>query len=348
MSNGGNVGGATTPTLRISAVTSGDAANYDVVIANSFGSVTSVVATLAVITPSAGGYEAAIIANNPIAYYRLNETSGTVANDYWGGHPGTYGTAAMLGVPGPQPPTFTGFEANNTANQSLSGNAASGVTNNFGTLNTNTATFTMWLYPTAAQDPFTGLEQNRGGNNPGGFGYTSGYLGYTWNNNNAATYGATWSQNLTPPLNQWSFVALVVTPTEADVYMTDPNNPGNLLSATTSPGGPANNVEAKTGPWQIGVDATGATRTFIGTIDEVAIFDHILTPTQLSQLNVAGPYGLANLTITLSGSNVIVTWSHGSLQQAPTPVGPWTANPATSPYTVPAGSAANYYRVILH
>jgi hypothetical protein len=346
--NGGNVSGTATPTLTIANVTGANAAGYDLVVTNSAGSVTSSVATLSVITPTPGGYEAGVIANNPIAYYRLNETNGTTAFDYWGGHPGTYGSASLFNVPGPQPPAYIGFEANNTANQSASGNAASGVTNNFGTLNTNMASFTMWLYPTAAQDNFTGLEQNRGGSNPGGFGYTSGYLGYTWNNNSAATYGATWSQNLVPPLNQWSFVALVVTPTNANVYMTDPANPGNLLSATTSPGGPANVVESHGGTWQIGVDVTGGTRTFIGTIDEVAIFDHILTPSQLSQLNVAGAYGLANLTITYNGSNIIVSWAHGSLQEAPTPVGPWTANPATSPYTVPAGSAAKCYRVILH
>ena len=57
-------------------------------------------------------YESAIIANNPVAYYRLNETSGTSAFDYWGGFPGTYGAAATMGVAGPQPPAFAGFEAN--------------------------------------------------------------------------------------------------------------------------------------------------------------------------------------------------------------------------------------------
>src|SRR5207249_7629875 len=62
-----------------------------------------------------------------------------------------------LGVSGPQPPAFIGFEANNTANLSASGSPSSGVTNNFGTLNTNMATFTMWVYPTATEDDFTGL-----------------------------------------------------------------------------------------------------------------------------------------------------------------------------------------------
>ena len=51
--SGTNISGATTPTYGISGVTTNDAGGYDVVVANSSGSVTSVVAMLTVVVPSA-------------------------------------------------------------------------------------------------------------------------------------------------------------------------------------------------------------------------------------------------------------------------------------------------------
>jgi hypothetical protein len=51
--DGGNISGATTSTLTLTSVAASDAGSYSVVITNSFGSVTSAVATLTVIVPPA-------------------------------------------------------------------------------------------------------------------------------------------------------------------------------------------------------------------------------------------------------------------------------------------------------
>lgn len=45
-------------------------------------------------------YRAAVLATNPLAYWRLGETSGTVARDEMGLNHGTYVNAPTLGVPG--------------------------------------------------------------------------------------------------------------------------------------------------------------------------------------------------------------------------------------------------------
>jgi hypothetical protein len=45
-------------------------------------------------------YSAAVLADHPVAYWRLDETAGTVARDELGGHPAMYQGQCQLGVPG--------------------------------------------------------------------------------------------------------------------------------------------------------------------------------------------------------------------------------------------------------
>ncbi len=340
---GGNVATSTNATLTITNVVPANAGNYDVVITNSAGSVTSSVVALGVITPALGGYEAVAGAANPLAYYRLNETSGTNAYDYFGGHNGYYGAGAIMGVPGPQNPPFAGFEANNTGVQ-VAAVANSWVAAPFGSLSTNTVTFTMWIEPTGTFDSFAGLVINRGGGVSGGFGYTGGQLGYTWNNNSANTYN--FRSGLVPPLNAWSFVALVVSPTNAIVYMFNTNGQAsatNVLAHTSDVFG--NN-------WQIGSDnnsgGNDGSRNFVGQIDEVAVFTYCLTPAQLQQLYTVGTKGpQVTLTIQRIGTDVKLTWPQGTLMEADSVTGPWTTNTATSPYTNTPGGAQKFYRLIV-
>ena len=61
------------------------------------------------------GYASRILFDSPVAYWRLNETSGTTATDIAGGHDGTYVGNPMLGQAGPQPPNFNGFATTNAA-----------------------------------------------------------------------------------------------------------------------------------------------------------------------------------------------------------------------------------------
>jgi hypothetical protein len=50
---------------------------------------------------------------------------------------------------------------------------------------------------------------------------------------------------------------------------------------------------------------------------------------------------------TVTGGNLTLSWSQGTLLQAPTPNGPWQTNTASSPYTVPMTSPQQFYRVIV-
>jgi hypothetical protein len=65
-----------------------------------------------------GTVSADVLGDNPAGYWRLGETSGTVAtNSGWiaGSGNGQYLGGVVKGVTGPQPPAFSGFESNNLA-----------------------------------------------------------------------------------------------------------------------------------------------------------------------------------------------------------------------------------------
>ncbi len=99
MFNGSNtIVGATTSSYNIPSVQPGNAGTYSCIVTNPYGSSNSVAATLAVLAIPAG-YASVIMADHPIAYWRLGETNGTQAGDYAGGHNGVY-NAATLGQPG--------------------------------------------------------------------------------------------------------------------------------------------------------------------------------------------------------------------------------------------------------
>ena len=118
LADGGNISGATTPTLTITSVSAGDAATYSLVASNANGMATNS-AALTLWAPVPGSYAEKIITNNPVAYWRFNETgdpstNNTPAYDYVGGFNGTYAQAAMNGfngVQGPQPSDWPGFES---------------------------------------------------------------------------------------------------------------------------------------------------------------------------------------------------------------------------------------------
>jgi hypothetical protein len=62
------------------------------------------------------------------------------------------------------------------------------------------------------------------------------------------------------------------------------------------------------------------------------------------------PGDVAGVTLggTVTGGNLTLTWSHGTLLQGPTPNGPWHTNSAaSSPYTVPVNSPQQFYRVVV-
>ncbi len=224
-----------------------------------------------------GNYAQSVTNNGPVSYWRLNETNGaSVAVDSVGPNNGTISATVIAGVSGPQNPPFAGFETNNTAMQ-LTGVPGSYLTMPPLNLNTNTVTITGWINPNGYQAAWAGIVFCRGQNTTAGLNFGPGAINnelrYTWAN-------ARWDTGtgLVAPTNQWSFFALVVTPTGATIYL----GTNGTLSTFTDTFTETN--QAFDAPLLIGYDPAQGSRLFNGLIDEVAIYNQSLTFTQLQQM----------------------------------------------------------------
>jgi len=296
LTDGGNISGSTNATLVVTNVSAGDVANYDVIVTNIAGTATSASGSLSILTPSET-YETAVASANPYAFYQLNETgdpagcAGIVAVDNGSGYNGTYGNTVQNGniaynIAGPTAGDgLPGFSAANKAANFFNLSGGSKITLPALNLNTNTVTMAAWIKPNGPQNPFEAIVFCRGGDTVAGLNYSPGTdilgnttIGYTWNNE-GETYN--WNSGIAAPFNTWSFVALVVTPTNATVHLMNTNG---LVSAThTYP----HVVESFNGTTLIGDDSAdggNGGRAFSGVIDDVVIFNRALSKTELAGL----------------------------------------------------------------
>lgn len=344
VTNGYGISGANTATLTITNAGAVNVGNYSVIVANGSGSVTSAPAILTV-GAVASAYESAVLALRPLAYYRLDETNGSIiASDYAGGFDGTYNAAAVAGAAGLPNPPFEGLQMTNAAVQLTKSVANSFVNVPFGPLGIPNVTIMCWCYPMGgAQVNKATLVFSR--SVPPGAGglqyYGTTQLGYTWNQNNANTY-----HFATGPVvhsNTWSMCAMVISPTNCVLYVFDVTN--GLQSATNAIAHSADGF-GYPGLWEIGNDSSIANGggTFNGMISQVAVFPTSLTSSQL--LNLCSVAVSSKLTIQKNGTNVSMVWPLGTLQEAPVITGPWTGVTTNSPYTnSPTGNTNQFYRV---
>lgn len=291
--NGSNLPGATNAVLNLSNLQFTASGQYEVVLSNANGTATAA-AAITVLTPPAP--VAAILSNQPAAYWRLNETAGPTAYDTMGSFNGTAEGGLAFGVPGVTNAPFTGFESANLAAQ-FDG-TDSDINVPAMNLNTNAVTILGWFNLDGNQTDWSGVVFCRSGSTTSGvnFAGTTDELGYTWNNS-SGTYN--WNSGLIAPTNAWTFFALAVSPTNAVMYLA---TNALLRSATNNV---ANAVQAFAGTTYLGYDPNSNSRRFNGSMDEVAVYSRTLTGAQVSQILAAAESPappLVNLTSPPSGS----------------------------------------------
>lgn len=356
IADGGNISGAQTDTLIIANASALDVGAYTLVVTNSAGAVTSAPpANLSVVTvPAPGTYAYAVLTNHAVAYWRLDETSDPTTNppayDYVGGLVAKYEVGSsngFNGIVGPRPTAFPGFAANNNAVQTTG--VGDGLTPTWVTippqnLYTNNVTMTAWVYPNGPQQDYAGLlvfgtDGNAGLAYGGNYSTNAGQLIYWWN---GATYG--FVSGLVIPPNQWSFVTVVVEPTNATLYL----GSSNSLSSAADPIPHAIETFAANGQLGHQPGRGPDDRVFDGLVDEVAVFDFAFTPAQVQNLYNAALTGLppsVTLNIQKVGANLQLTWLQGTLLEAPNVAGPYVTNNAPSPYLFAPTGAAHYFKV---
>jgi len=79
--DGASISGATNSSLTLVDPTGANLGNYTVVVVNASGSVTSSLVSVTVESPPTAPYPAAVLNDNPLAFWRLDETNGTTAYD---------------------------------------------------------------------------------------------------------------------------------------------------------------------------------------------------------------------------------------------------------------------------
>jgi hypothetical protein len=282
LQNGVRVSGATSTRVKISNLVAGDIGNYYVAITNAFGGLESASAALALTAAPTVGYPAATMTNLPVAYWQLNEASGTIATDYFGGFNGTYGALSVLGADGPRPADQPGFANTNIAVQTTAFTVDSAVALpplNLGT--NNRVTITAWVKPDGAQNQYAGIVFSRSGGTIAGLSYdvNGANLAYQWAGNRV-----NFPSGLAIPSGQWSMITLVVTPTNATLYCGTNQTMRTAVDVFNQP------VQTFGGTTMIGLDVSSgeAARTFNGAIDEVAIYDRALTEAEVLSLFAAG------------------------------------------------------------
>jgi hypothetical protein len=161
LSNVDNISGAASSNLVITNIGTVNALDYVLAVSDSSGSVTSAVATLTVQADPTDAYGAAVLADNPAAYWRMNEASGSVLHDYAGGHNGSYSGGFTLGQ--------TGISSNGLS-VLFDGKTAGAVVPYAAALNTTKFSVECWSLATAAMSSSGGygtVVENRNGGTSG-------------------------------------------------------------------------------------------------------------------------------------------------------------------------------------
>ena len=265
--NGSLLAGGTNASYIIAYAQGTNAGTYTVIITNSVGSVTSAPAVVTVIVPAAGSFEEAIVADNPISWWRLDEApSSPTFADAMGRHDGTWIVGPTLGAAG----VVAG--STNTAAQFTLATGSYGEAPYGSDLNGQTITVECWVKTANISDILVPVSSWVAAPNKRGYMFVKD--GPNWNS--AFSFGDDFIYtyigigSLAP--NQWTHLAFSSSPSEGwSVYKNGVRTDGPFSAAGW--------LVNLSGPFRIGTDVPGSAsynNFFDGTIDEVAVYNTVL------------------------------------------------------------------------
>ncbi|HSU52674.1 MAG TPA: LamG-like jellyroll fold domain-containing protein [Candidatus Dormibacteraeota bacterium] len=336
--------GATNSSLVLNPVQFAHAGTYSCLITNSLGSTNTTAATLTVLTAPTISYVQTVLADQPIAYWRLDETNGTLAHDFRGGHDGQY-ISATQGQPGYNALDSDFAAAVGPGPDSYIGNIQ-GI--DFSTFD-DSATFSVeaWVKGNGTQPGGAGIVTFGYGGGGEEFNLDTGGSGNGFRfsvrdaiRGSASAHSA--SSSVVASGNWQHVVGVCDEPNGAvRLYV----NGASVASTTISGGIEMGTSRISIGSRQADFSST-YTLNFVGSIDEVALYDYPLSAAQVLNHFVTGTNPVVTLAIQESGGNEVLTWTPGTLQSSTNILGPYTDLPgATSPFVVPPTGPQKFFRV---
>lgn len=136
---------------------------------------------------------------------------------------------------------------------------------------TNTVTMSAWIKLSGTQPSFAGIITTPDGGGCNLNFRNNNQIGYHWNGA-AATYN--YSGGPTIPTNEWTHVALVITPANATIYVNGRPYTNNV----------ANPAVSFSSEFLLGNDRNNGSRTMNGLIDEVCIYKRALSMQEIREL----------------------------------------------------------------
>lgn len=339
---------------------------YSVSVINPFGSNTAM-GSLSVQTRSdppvsLTGYGAIVAADNPVAFWRMDETSGTLAEDAVGTFDGAYAASSgtvTFGAP-------TGIPHSSDTGTTLAGGATVQMPW-AAELNPDTAwSVELWLQPSslgADNNDYRVVLSSEYNYYP--FAYNGWYIyqepgnvfGWVIQPANAFVVAGPDDPANSDLLVAGKWYHLVITddttnfnmyingelrssagvagiPYTPDGYGINPDGNAAIPGGTDNPDDGGNFV--------IGQRTDGAFNTFEGSVADAAVYQYALSPTQVKLHYLDA----TQISIARTGTNVVLTWPVGVLEQSTNVAGPYTpVNGAASPYTNAAMNTAQYFIV---
>ncbi|MDB6112130.1 MAG: hypothetical protein JWR69_3880, partial [Pedosphaera sp.] len=284
------VANGTNASLTLTNVQTSASGNYSCTITDIYGSTNSAGALLTVIPFPTNGYPAAVLADNPLSFWRLGEqpdngtgNNGTVAFDYVHSNNGVYTNVNLA---------QTGYNTNDTDTavafgvSTVTDSAVVGITGvDFGTPATNSAAFSVeaWVFG-GAQTLDAGIISKGAGaggeqfNLDTGAGGANHYFRFFVRDAAGGVHLADSGTNA--PDGNWHHVVGVCDQAHSNLVL---YVDGFRKSAATI--SPTSGLLASTAPVSIGSRRSGPTTgynsQFFGTIDEAAIYGYALSPAQV-------------------------------------------------------------------